>query len=113
MGILTAADVGFLDRVTDLQHVHTGHYDLRLVATSILISVFASFCALEAVSKPIRGVHDLLWNFLAALLMGLGIWAMHFIGMAAYQLDAGVHYDPAVTALFEELSDLLDLVGTA
>jgi two-component system sensor histidine kinase/response regulator len=99
MGILTAADVGFLDRLTDLQHVHTGHYDLRLVATSILISVFASFCALEAVSRPIRGVHELLWNFLAALLMGLGIWAMHFIGMAAYQLDAGVHYDPIVTAL--------------
>ncbi len=99
MRILTGADVGFLDRLTELQHVHGGHYDLRLVATSVLISIFASFCALEAISKPIRGVHDLLWNFLAALLMGLGIWAMHFIGMAAYQVDAGVHYDPAVTAL--------------
>ena len=99
MRFLTGIDVGFLDRLTELQHVHAGHYDLRLVSISILISVFASFCALEAISKPTRGVHDALWNVLAALLMGGGIWAMHFIGMAAYRLDASVHYEPTVTAL--------------
>jgi two-component system sensor histidine kinase/response regulator len=95
---LSGVDVGFLDPLTELQHVHTGHYDARLVAISVLISIFASFCALEAISKPTRGVHEVLWNVLAALLMGSGIWAMHFIGMTAYQLDAGVHYDPTVTA---------------
>ncbi len=99
MRILTGVDVGFLDHLTELEHAHSGHYDHRLVAASILISVFASFCALEAISKPMRGGHDALWNCLAALLMGLGIWAMHFIGMAAYQLDAGVQYDPIVTAI--------------
>jgi len=71
-----------------------GHYDLRLVALSILIAMCAAFVALDfagrttVASGRLRGF----WVAGGALAMGLGIWAMHYIGMLAFSLPVPVLY---------------------
>ena len=32
-------------------------------------------------------------------MMGVGVWAMHFIGMEAFQLNCNINYDAEMTAL--------------
>jgi len=38
------------------------------------------------------------WSAGAAIVLGTGIWAMHFIGMLAFKIDCGLTYDPKITA---------------
>lgn len=70
-------------------------WDLRLVALSIAVAVFGSFAALEcaermrtASSLPIRRR----FFVLGAVLMGLAIWTMHFVGMLALKMGMEVSY---------------------
>ena len=70
------------------------HLDLPLVALSVLIAVLASYGALELAGR-VRGAARAfrpLWIGMAALVMGGGIWAMHFIGMLALRMDMPVGY---------------------
>ncbi|CAG4926637.1 putative bifunctional diguanylate cyclase/phosphodiesterase [Paraburkholderia gardini] len=66
-------------------------YDLRTtgysLAIGILVSWFALFIVTRDVLKPSRLVA-------AGILMGLGIAGMHYTGMAAMQMQPGIHYDP-------------------
>ena len=78
-----------------------GSYDFRLVALSVLISIFACYAALDLAGRVtsaqgrIRG----LWLCGGATAMGTGIWAMHYIGMLAFRLPVPVEYDwPTVLA---------------
>ena len=67
--------------------VHTG-YNPALVGLSIVIAVFASYAALDLgarVRKPDVGPRWA-WGAGAAVAMGGGIWAMHFVGMIAFEM---------------------------
>jgi diguanylate cyclase (GGDEF)-like protein len=66
-------------------------YDLGITLFSLAVSVGASAYALWLVSRP-----ALPWTRLCAgaVLMGLGIAAMHYLGMAALQMQPGIEYDP-------------------
>ena len=99
MWLLPGVSVSFISGPEDIVRAYASSYDPMLVAASILIAVFASFCALETVSRLSQGGTRRLWVGLGALLMGVGIWAMHFIGMIAFRLQCGVRYDITVTAL--------------
>ncbi|MGI4853658.1 MAG: EAL domain-containing protein [Janthinobacterium lividum] len=71
------------------------HYDFNLVLVSLLISVLASWMALELSCRVhARQGRASRWYWLAAgsLVMGTGIWAMHYIGMLAYRVDMRVAY---------------------
>ena len=71
------------------------HYDLSLVLVSLLISVLASWIALELSSRVhARQGRASRWYWLAAgsLVMGSGIWAMHYVGMLAYRVAVPVAY---------------------
>jgi len=73
----------------------TGIYDLRLVALSVVISIFASFAALDLtgrINAP-RQKSRLFWLCGGASAMGLGIWSMHYIGMLAFRMPMKVFYD--------------------
>lgn len=65
-------------------------YDLAITLYSLATSIAASAFALWLVSRP-----SLFWSQLAlgAVLMGLGIAAMHYLGMAAMQMEPGIEYD--------------------
>ncbi|WP_349999222.1 EAL domain-containing protein [Stenotrophomonas lacuserhaii] len=66
-------------------------YDLAITVYSLAVSVGASAYALWLVSRPHLPTRRL---FAGALLMGLGIAAMHYLGMAAMRMQPGIDYDP-------------------
>ena len=70
-------------------------YDYRLVALSILISLLASYAALEIAGRvsSARGMVRALWLGCGAVAMGVGIWSMHYVGMLALRLPIPVRYD--------------------
>jgi PAS domain S-box-containing protein len=87
-----------------------GTHDLTLASLSVAIAVAASFTALD-LSGRIRvssGRSRWLWLATAAVAMGGGIWAMHFVAMLAFSVPGmNVSYDPALT-----VSSLLVAVAT-
>lgn len=72
----------------------TATYDLRLVALSIVIAIFASYVALDLAGRvtAARNNARLAWIIGGAIAMGTGIWSMHYTGMLAYHLPIAVYY---------------------
>ena len=66
-------------------------YDLGLTVESLLVAIAASLFALWLVSRPTLPHLRLA---LGALLMGLGIAWMHYVGMAALRMQPAIDYDP-------------------
>ena len=88
--------IPFLSAADPLDKAFLHAYDLPLVGASVLLAVFASFCALEISHRRIRGG----WSLISAgVLLGLGTWAMHFIGLLSFRLECAVGYDPMVTVV--------------
>ena len=71
-------------------------YDLWLTLESLLVAVAASIFALWLVSRPTLPHLRLA---LGALLMGLGIAWMHYVGMSALKMSPEIDYDPIWFAL--------------
>lgn len=72
------------------------NYDLLLVLLSLLAAVAASAVALFTMSRP-----DARLGYLAVggPIMGGGIVAMHYTGMAAMRMDATIEYAPPIVLL--------------
>jgi len=68
----------------------------------VAIAIFTSYTALlvaqfaTPLDKP--GARQILTG-LGGLALGMGIWAMHFIGLLGFALPSAVTYDPWLTAL--------------
>lgn len=92
-------DILFLNPLNDMTLAYSGSYSIPMVIVSVLIAIFASFCALEMVDRLAHGEQRSLWLLMGALILGGGVWAMHFIGMLAFQLDCEITYDPWITCL--------------
>ena len=73
-----------------------GNYDYRLVALSVVFAVLASYAALDLAGRVTssRGGARSVWLSAGAAAMGLGIWAMHYVGMAAVRAPAHAIWDP-------------------
>jgi signal transduction histidine kinase/CheY-like chemotaxis protein len=71
-------------------------FDLSLTVASLLLPIAASGLVLWQVSRAELG-----WKRLgvSAVLMGIGINAMHYTGMAAMRMEPGIVYDPQLFAL--------------
>ncbi|HBS61836.1 MAG TPA: hypothetical protein DEB32_03715 [Stenotrophomonas sp.] len=67
-------------------------YDIAITGTSLLAAIASSVFALWLVSLPTLPHTRLA---LGALLMGIGIASMHYLGMAAMRMQPGIVYDPA------------------
>jgi PAS domain S-box-containing protein len=80
--------------------VHTG-FNPALVALSIGVAIFASYTALDLGSRVRGPVLGARWPWVAgaALALGGGIWAMHFVGMLAFEMSVPAAYDPGLTLL--------------
>jgi NO-binding membrane sensor protein with MHYT domain len=81
--------------------VITGTYDPYLVALSILVATFASYTALDLGGRvaPAQGPTHRIWLVAAALIMGGGIWSMHFVAMLAFVMPMPMSYDVGLTVL--------------
>lgn len=77
-------------------------YNYLLVALSYLIATFGSYTGLQLV-KGMRSAEEgqrTKWIVSASFALGGGaVWAMHFIGMIAYDMGMPVVYDPTLTAV--------------
>lgn len=71
-----------------------GTYNLGLVVVSCIISVLASYSALNLAGRihTARGKLRSFWLAGGAVSMGLGIWSMHFVGMLALKLPMQMTY---------------------
>lgn len=66
-------------------------YDPTLTALSFVVAVVAAFFGLHGVSsEPVSRMRHLHY----AVVMGVGIGAMHYLGMAAMEMDATIRYQP-------------------
>ncbi len=77
-----------------------GTYDKTLVTMSIGIAVLASYTALDLAARmrASAGWMRRLWLGTAAVAMGGGIWAMHFVAMLAFSMPGmKVGYDLRLT----------------
>ncbi|MDH4188720.1 MAG: EAL domain-containing protein [Betaproteobacteria bacterium] len=74
-------------------------YNVWLVALSIVIAFLASYTSLNLASRvtAARGAVGVYWLVGGAFSMGLGIWAMHFVGMLAFSLPIPIAYDLPIT----------------
>ncbi|MGE0652682.1 MAG: diguanylate cyclase [Alphaproteobacteria bacterium] len=75
-------------------------YDIDLVTVSYLVAVLAAYAGLLLSDRiGVAENRHGRWAWLAAgaVTMGIGVWAMHFIGMLAYVLPVPVLYDPWIT----------------
>jgi two-component system sensor histidine kinase/response regulator len=80
-----------------------GFYNYGLVALSVLISILASYAALDIAGRvaATHGKIRVAWLAGGASAMGSGIWSMHYIGMLAFRLPVVVGYDwPTVAISF-------------
>jgi signal transduction histidine kinase len=66
-------------------------YDLWITLLSLVLPISVSGLALWQASQPTFPIRRLVRG---ALLMGLGINAMHYTGMTAMQMEPGIVYDP-------------------
>jgi diguanylate cyclase (GGDEF)-like protein len=77
----------------------TPSYDPWGVVASLLVATFASYVALD-LSRRVR-TRDrgaaLAWWIGGSLVMGTGIWSMHFVGMLAFRLPIELGYTVLLT----------------
>lgn len=73
-----------------------GAYDPRLVFLSFVVASIAAYTALEIIER-VSGAPTARasrwWLLAGSLCMGLGVWAMHFIGMLAFSLPVATTYE--------------------
>jgi diguanylate cyclase (GGDEF)-like protein len=72
------------------------HYDLPVTILSLLIALLASLATLRSLE---RATLSNIQYLQAAVMLGLGIVAMHYSGMSAMRSDALAYYDPGLFSL--------------
>ncbi|MBD8067475.1 EAL domain-containing protein [Bacillus sp. PS06] len=77
------------------------HYNNWVIILSYLIAVLASYSALNMMGKiySSKGTIRLIWMISGSLVMGSGIWSMHFVGMLASYSSISFQYDPFLTLI--------------
>ncbi|MDH5392015.1 MAG: EAL domain-containing protein [Gammaproteobacteria bacterium] len=93
-----------------------GSYDYKLVLLSVLIAIFSSYTALNLISQLKRNntrhiAHHHIGS--SGLVLGLGIWSMHFVGMLAFSLPVEIHYGGSLTLLSLVVAIVATIAGLA
>ncbi len=88
-------------------------YDAFTVIISILVAVLASFTALNMAGRVASstGRIGMIWLLGGGFAMGIGIWAMHFIGMLAMSLDMVMSYDAKLTGVSMAVAVVASIVA--
>ena len=88
-------------------------YDPALIVLSICIAILGSYAGLHLAAQitPAVGAKRKALLAAAAVAIGGGIWAMHFIGMLAVSLPVAIQYDVFWTLLSVLVSILMTGMG--
>jgi len=92
----------FEEAGVDYGQLLTGEYNFPVVLFSVFIACVAGYTALTVVDRMQqveKAFQRYSWLAVGAIAMGLGIWAMHFSGMAAYKMGMQVEYSIPITIL--------------
>ncbi|TGE02616.1 MHYT domain-containing protein [Methylobacterium nonmethylotrophicum] len=95
---------------------HAGVHDPVLVALSIAIAMLASYVALDLASrmKAATGWARRAWLGTAALVLGGGVWSMHFVAMLAFRLPGfEITYGLGLTLVSLALPVAVTAIGLA
>ncbi|MCK1789559.1 putative bifunctional diguanylate cyclase/phosphodiesterase [Pseudomonas violetae] len=72
------------------------HYALPIILVSLMIALLASWLVMFTLSQ----VQQTLWHYVkAAVCIGLGIAAMHYVGMGAMRSKAAAYFEPMLFTL--------------
>lgn len=76
-------------------------YDLPLVVASFLVAVLAAYAALFFGARLVNAESGerRKWLLAGALLMGTGVWTMHFVGMRAMPMGVPMSFDVIMTLI--------------
>ncbi|NMG10693.1 MHYT domain-containing protein [Brasilonema sp. UFV-L1] len=90
----------------------SGTYDPVLVALSIVIAVLASYTAVDLAGQVTiaQAKARLVWLIGGAIVIGIGIWSMHFVAMLAFSLPISMGYD-WLTVVLSVLPAIVASVG--
>ncbi|MFT4924712.1 MAG: diguanylate cyclase (GGDEF)-like protein [Phenylobacterium sp.] len=94
--------LNFLNQQYDTSMAYITYYDNVLVLFSYLIACLAAYTAWNMASlyaHEKKRYKKTIWLTLGGLVMGSGIWAMHFVAMLAYRLPVAASYDLTITLL--------------
>ncbi|WP_106477536.1 EAL domain-containing protein [Phytohalomonas tamaricis] len=94
--------IHFISDSTAAEAAISGSYDYSLVLLSYLVALLAAYAGLLIAEQlrdaPTRS-RRLTWLWAGAIMFGIGVWSMHFVGMLAYQLPVKMSYDVGLTLL--------------
>lgn len=95
-----------------------GIYNGWIVTLSFAIALFTSYQALGLSRKVTRtsGIINWGWLLVSGVVMGCGIWTMHFVGMIAFHLPIKVEYNffkSSISVLASILASLLAFYVTS
>ncbi|WP_416150298.1 EAL domain-containing protein [Salipaludibacillus sp. HK11] len=76
-------------------------YNYFIVGLSVLIAIVTSVLALSITAKLSYSERKskIFWLISGSIVMGSGVWSMHFIGMMAFQTHDSVSYNVLITIL--------------
>ncbi|EDQ9495610.1 EAL domain-containing protein [Salmonella enterica subsp. enterica] len=76
-------------------------YNHILVAVSFAVAIFASYTALNMAGRVAGSARSnaRIWLMGSGFALGVGIWAMHFVGMLAMDHAMNMRFDPFLTGL--------------
>ncbi|PKM12612.1 MAG: PAS domain S-box protein [Gammaproteobacteria bacterium HGW-Gammaproteobacteria-3] len=95
-----ASMIPFLSTQPAPNLLYTTSYEPVWVIISVLVAILAAYAELNASSRiahQYSTFDKLIWIGVCAFTLGVGIWAMHFIGMIALKLPCRIFYDPLIT----------------
>jgi NO-binding membrane sensor protein with MHYT domain len=103
----TRAHCGSFPTMTSMDSTIVGSYNYPVAALAVCISVLASYTALdlaERISASYGMVRRQVWLISGGVVLGIGIWSMHFTAMWAFRIPAPVeYYWPLVLLSFLEV----------
>ena len=76
-----------------------GYFSVRMILLSFVIASLAGFAAFESIEHTRYSRRPALWTFISGLVLGLGIWSMHFTGMMAWIPPFATYYSVNGTML--------------
>ncbi|UCU97896.1 putative bifunctional diguanylate cyclase/phosphodiesterase [Acidovorax radicis] len=79
----------------------TSSYQLLVVAASFAIAMLASYVTLDLARRvrTAQGRVGRAWWMAGSVVMGTGVWSMHFLGMQAFQLPIAIGFAGGMTLL--------------
>jgi PAS domain S-box-containing protein len=86
-----------------------GHFDYSIIVLSIFVAVMAAYAmqvVLERIWVSTQKKMITFWIWLCAIVMGFGVWSMHFCGMLAFKLPVEMSFSTSTT-IFSVLPSII------